>query len=235
LGNGGNGVTGTGGNGGSFTVVAGNAGTGTTPGSAGSITLATEGGNITIDPTGKLTVSGRSDLGAVGNVKITGGTTGQVLSTDGTGNLSWATAGGGGTTLPNGTSPSQILAWQYDGTTLSWQIAPNPTYWNLPINQTDAAYNFAVGAVGQGLNEGARYYNTTNEVLRVYDGASWNDAGSGVTPMTVAALGTKPQGFRSFVTDSQTPASAGFGSPVTGGGSNKTPVWTNGIGQWFIG
>lgn len=38
-----------------------------------------------------LTVSGLSTLGSVSNVKITGGTSGYVLSTDGTGNLSWIT------------------------------------------------------------------------------------------------------------------------------------------------
>lgn len=48
-----------------------------------------------------LTVSGNASftganvsLGAVGNVKITGGTSGQVLRTDGVGNLSWVTATG---------------------------------------------------------------------------------------------------------------------------------------------
>lgn len=39
-----------------------------------------------------LTVSAIANLGAVGNVKITGGTSSQVLSTDGTGNLSWITS-----------------------------------------------------------------------------------------------------------------------------------------------
>jgi hypothetical protein len=38
-----------------------------------------------------LTVSGLSNLGSASNVKITGGTSGYVLSTDGTGNLSWIT------------------------------------------------------------------------------------------------------------------------------------------------
>jgi hypothetical protein len=39
-----------------------------------------------------VTVLGTSTLGDVGNVKITGGTTGQVISTDGTGNLSFVSA-----------------------------------------------------------------------------------------------------------------------------------------------
>ena len=38
---------------------------------------------------GNLKVTKRSDLGSASNVYITGGTTGQVLSTDGAGNLSW--------------------------------------------------------------------------------------------------------------------------------------------------
>lgn len=42
-----------------------------------------------------LTVSGNTDLGAAGNVKITGGTSGQFLKTDGSGNLTWASASAG--------------------------------------------------------------------------------------------------------------------------------------------
>jgi hypothetical protein len=51
-------------------------------------------GNVT---TPSITVSGVSNLGSNANVKITGGTTGQVLSTDGAGNLSWSTGGGSST------------------------------------------------------------------------------------------------------------------------------------------
>jgi hypothetical protein len=39
----------------------------------------------------KLTVLERSDLGDIGNVKISGGTVGQIIQTDGYGNLSWKT------------------------------------------------------------------------------------------------------------------------------------------------
>lgn len=45
--------------------------------------------------TENLTVTGTSNLGQVSNVTILGGTTGQFLSTDGLGTLSWADAGGG--------------------------------------------------------------------------------------------------------------------------------------------
>jgi len=43
-----------------------------------------------------LSVGATANLGAVGNVKITGGTDGYVLQTDGTGNLSWTAQTGGG-------------------------------------------------------------------------------------------------------------------------------------------
>lgn len=57
-----------------------------------------------------LTVSGNANLGAVANVKIAGGTTGQFLSTDGNGNLSWATGGGGsGASISNGTSSVSVV------------------------------------------------------------------------------------------------------------------------------
>jgi hypothetical protein len=50
------------------------------------------------DLPGNLNVAGTSNLGAVGNVIITGGTANYVLSTNGSGNLSWvAQSGGGGT------------------------------------------------------------------------------------------------------------------------------------------
>jgi len=46
---------------------------------------------------GNLTVTNISNLGNVGNVKITGGANGQILQTDGTGNLNWYNKPSGGT------------------------------------------------------------------------------------------------------------------------------------------
>ena len=44
-------------------------------------------GNVTVE---NLVVEGQSDLGAVGNITITGGSNNYVLRTDGAGNLTWA-------------------------------------------------------------------------------------------------------------------------------------------------
>ena len=71
---------------------------------AGTVTTAAQ-GNITsvgtltgLTSTGIINLTGTSNvaLGEVGNVKITGGTNGYVLSTDGSGGLSWVAQSGGG-------------------------------------------------------------------------------------------------------------------------------------------
>lgn len=56
--------------------------------------------NLTFDgttfATTNITVSGPANLGSVNNIRITGGNPGEVLTTDGAGNLSWAPGGAGG-------------------------------------------------------------------------------------------------------------------------------------------
>ena len=59
---------------------------------------------------GNISVTSLANLGDVGNVKITGGTNGYVLQTDGTGNLSWASQGGSIASISNGTSNVNIPA-----------------------------------------------------------------------------------------------------------------------------
>lgn len=79
----------------------------------GPITLDASSGNIAgsnVSITANLSVTGVSTLGAPGNVKISGGTNGYVLSTDGSSNLSWVaqSGGGGGSSISNGTSNVNI-------------------------------------------------------------------------------------------------------------------------------
>ncbi len=63
----------------------------------GNITLDANSGNITGT---NLSVTGLSELGNIGNVKITGGTSGQAIVTDGTGNLSFANASAASSPAP---------------------------------------------------------------------------------------------------------------------------------------
>jgi hypothetical protein len=51
-----------------------------------------------------LSVGTTANLGAVANVTITGGTAGQVLTTNGSGNLSWTTVSGGSNGTPGGSN-----------------------------------------------------------------------------------------------------------------------------------
>ena len=51
-----------------------------------------------------LQVSGLSNLGSVGNVRILGGTSGYYLQTNGSGNLTWAPGGGSGNGTPGGSN-----------------------------------------------------------------------------------------------------------------------------------
>jgi hypothetical protein len=98
------------------------------------------GGNVSIN-TGKLTANGNVDfnsalveLGEVDSLKIFGGFTGQVLTTDGTGNLSWSDGGGGGGTpggsntqvqFNNGGSFGGTAFFTYNNITNTVQIGGN--------------------------------------------------------------------------------------------------------------
>lgn len=64
-------------------------GSSTVTGNIGTSSHLSVSGNATVGS--NLTVSGVSNLGAVGNVNISGGSNGQFLTTNGSGNLSWTT------------------------------------------------------------------------------------------------------------------------------------------------
>ena len=78
----------------------------TSAGTAATVTTATQPNITSVGNLTSLGVIGISNLGPVGNVKITGGTNGYVLQTDGAGNLTW-TAQSGNTTgngVPGGSN-----------------------------------------------------------------------------------------------------------------------------------
>jgi len=85
-----------------------------------------------------VTVNGVINLGDVANVKIDGGTDGYVLSTDGTGNLSWVqqASGSGGTALPSVTVDSFVA----DGTTNSYQLTVTPASKDLVFINVDGVF-----------------------------------------------------------------------------------------------
>jgi hypothetical protein len=73
----------------------------------GTLTTASQPNITSLGTLVNVTVSGTSNLGNVGNITITGGTSGQYLKTDGTGNINWATIDS--SKLANGNSEIDIL------------------------------------------------------------------------------------------------------------------------------
>ena len=73
---------------------------------AGTVTTAAQPNITSVGTLTSLTVSGVSNLGPNSNVIITGGSSGQFLQTNGSGNLSWVTVGTSG--ISNGTSSVSV-------------------------------------------------------------------------------------------------------------------------------
>ena len=113
-----------------------------------------------------VNVSATTNLGAVGNVTITGGTNGQVLTTNGNGSLSWTTvSGGGGLPLANGNSIIDIatvdgnITLDSNGNVFTFGTDGNlTTPSNLVIGPSPGSgssilqYNDALQIVGEGAN-----------------------------------------------------------------------------------
>jgi len=66
---------------------------------AGNIIIASQPNVTSVGTLTSLTVSGITDLGAVGNLRITGGNANYILQTDGTGNVTWTAPSSGAGTL----------------------------------------------------------------------------------------------------------------------------------------
>ena len=146
---------------------------------AGNVTASNQPNIRTLGTLSNLTVGGRSVLGSISNVKITGGTDGYYLQTDGTGNLSWAAAGGGGNGTPGGSNTQLqfnnagvfggINRATYDGTNLALGDATTlKIYGGTPdqVLKTDGTGNLTwaneLAATPAGNNTQIQYNNNGN-------------------------------------------------------------------------
>jgi hypothetical protein len=191
--------------GGYFTTVAGSLTTAAQPNitSVGTLT------GITTTGTANLIGASNVSLGPVGNVKITGGSNGQYLQTDGSGTLTWATVTSGSTSnISNGNSNVSIAAANGNITMSAVGNANIVTVTGTGVNVAgtlNVTGQSNLGAVGNVIITGG----TANYVLRT-DGAgnlSWaaqtggnaanvtvdNFTGNGV--QTVFTLSTTPIGI----------------------------------------
>ncbi len=80
-----------------------NANVANTATTASTVTTAAQPNITSVGTLTSLTVNGNVNLGSVANLRITGGSDGYFLQTDGTGNLSWQAAGGNGSPGGNNT------------------------------------------------------------------------------------------------------------------------------------
>lgn len=128
------------------------------------------GGNVSIN-TGKFTANGnvdfnsaRVELGEVDTIKIFGGFNGQVLTTDGTGNVTWADGGGGGGNAHPGGSNTQV---QFNNNG-SFGGTPYFTYNNVSqtvsIGGNLIANTIQMGAGAYHWSTSEVYFATTNSM-----------------------------------------------------------------------
>jgi hypothetical protein len=145
---------------------------------AGNVTIANQPNITSLGTLSNLTISGRSTLGAVSNVKITGGRNGYFLQTDGTGNLTWSAAGGGGNGSPGGSNTqlqfnnegtfAGILTATYDGANLALGNVSGLKIYGGNANQvlkTDGTGNLSFAndmSVPAGNNSQIQYNNNGN-------------------------------------------------------------------------
>lgn len=98
--------------------------------------------------TGNISVTDSANLGNVTNLKITGGSTGYVLTTDGLGNLSWS-------------NPSQSQS-TLDGVVDEFVGNGDQSAFTLSVTPTSKNVTFAVV---QGLMQPKSVYSVTGNVL----------------------------------------------------------------------
>ena len=163
----------------------------TSVGSLSGLTVSNATGIVNFTNTSNVT------LGAVGNLKITGGTSDYVLRTDGTGNLSWVAqsgGGGGGSSISNGNSNVNIATANGNIT----MTAVGNTIVTVTGTGADIAGNLSVTGsnVSLGSNSNVKITGGTNGFVLQTDGTgnlSWGAQGTSTTSIqqfTAAAAQT---------------------------------------------
>ena len=212
----------------------------------GSITLDAASGNINAanaSLTANLSVTGISNLGAIGNVKITGGTSGQAIVTDGSGNLVFANS----SSIP---SPAPMPTYVASGDTLT--ISAN--YQGLFGYPITVDGDFIVDGILVDVNDNTVpggnintvQFNNGTELAGTSSFTFISSTGvlsvpnittTGVVKTTATTYSGLPlagaagAGARAFITDANTTT---FLATVSGNGSNAVPVVSNGS-TWIVG
>ena len=212
----------------------------------GSITLDAASGNVNganASLTGNLSVTGKSNLGNIGNVNITGGSSGYIITTDGSGNLNFINPSATQSPAPMPTYVANgdvlTISANYQGIfgypiTIDGQIVVD----GILIDVNDATIPGGVINTVQ-FNDGTQLAGTTSFTFVATTGilSVPNVTTTGVVRTTATTYSGLPlagaagAGARSFITDANTTT---FLATVGGGGSNAVPVVSNGS-IWIVG
>jgi len=96
---------------------------------AGNIIIASQPNVTSVGTLTSLTVSGITNLGAVGNLRITGGSANYILKTDGTGNVTWAEPAASS----SGTLTADVDSFTGDGVETAFTLTNAPLGANYSI------------------------------------------------------------------------------------------------------
>ena len=201
---------------------------------AGAITLDATTGNANV---GNIVVTGKSNLNSISNVTITGGTSGYVIQTDGTGNLSFVNLSATSTPAPMPTyvdvGNTLLISANYQGL-FGYPITIDGTMTvdGILIDVNDSSPPAGSDKQVQFNDTG----NTAGNANLTFNKstATLTTVIVKTTPVTVSNLpsaSTTGAGSRAFVTDANTTT---FLAIVGSGGSNSVPVVSNGT-NWIVG
>lgn len=182
-----------------------------------------------VEIAGAQTITGAKTID-VANLHVTGGADGDVLSTDGAGDLAWIAPPRGVEVAASApATPAAGDAW-FNTTNNELRIW-NGSAWILP--------NVTVGTTAPGTpSTGKLWYNSTTHVLSVWSGSAWsavtgNRSATGATAPTPAVTGdiwwssTGPQVYDGSAWQAATlPGFAGVATdpPISGNGTVATPL-----------
>lgn len=152
-------------------------------------------GNGNVGIAGNLNVSNKTNLGAIGNLTITGGSSGNVLTTYGNGTLYWGTGGGGGGAT-GATGPTGATGFGATGATgtpgLQGATGPQGA---TGLGATGiAGPTGATGAVGPtgatGITGATGTFNTASQLILTASNAS-TDKDTGALVIQTGGLGVE--------------------------------------------
>jgi hypothetical protein len=149
----------------------------------GNILLDASSSNITANVVvANLSVPSSANLGAVGNITITGGSANYVLSTDGTGNLSWVEQTGGGGSSSN--AAYTFDSFSGNGVQTDFTLSVSPSANTVLVNYNGALQlSNAYTITGNVITMSEAPANGSNMEVVVLSGS-----GGGSSPVDASAL-----------------------------------------------